>query len=234
TYGPLYDGSVETRAALNEGLRRRDQLAIDDALFNDATIAPTDRRAWSADDLRRHLFQRRHDLIYLAGHFSAEGAAAARWEPGSREFILASEILRSNVNMVNSIVFSSGCHAGYNVVNEHEYRTINLQPDWAQAFANKGAVLVAGTGFQYGDTKGTEYGERLYLDFARQLRQSSVGNPVSAGEALVRAKLLFLKTVLKSTDGVYKKQFLVSTIFGLPMLSVEFPGTPPALPDYPD
>ena len=44
-----------------------------------------------------------------------------------------------------------------------------------QAFAQKQAVLVAGTGYQYGDTDFLEYSERLYRDFAHELRAGAAG-----------------------------------------------------------
>ncbi len=34
----------------------------------------------------------------------------------------------------------------------------------------QGATLVAGTGYQYGDTEFLEFSERLYAGFARELR----------------------------------------------------------------
>ena len=46
---------------------------------------------------------------------------------------------------------------------------MTLPLDWAQAFAKR-ATLIAGTGYQYGDTDFLEYSERLYRDFARRLR----------------------------------------------------------------
>ena len=46
---------------------------------------------------------------------------------------------------------------------------VTLPLDWTQAFAQKGATLIAGTGYQYGDTDFVEYSERLYVEFAREL-----------------------------------------------------------------
>ena len=67
---------------------------------------------------------------------------------------------------------------------------MTVEPDWAQVFAGKGAILIAGTGYQYGDTEFVEYGERLYFEFTRELRRGS--GPVSVGDALVRAKQVYL------------------------------------------
>src|SRR5690606_20716490 len=99
--------------------------------------------------------------------------------------LAASEVVASDVDLTNAIVFSSGCHAGYNTVDGHGVPGITEEPDWAQAFAQKGATFIAGTGYQYGDGEYIEYSERLYLDFARRLRTGS--GPVSVGQALVQA-----------------------------------------------
>ena len=127
-------------------------------LIDAATVAPAN--GWSADELRTVLMESgRHDLMYLGGHFSSFSALAADHETR----VLASELLASSVDMRNAIIFSNGCHSGYNLVSGHKVPKVSIEPDWAQVFAAKGAVLIAGTGYQYGDTDFTEYGERLYL-----------------------------------------------------------------------
>ncbi len=67
-------------------------------------------------------------------------------------------------------MFSAGCHSGYNIVDGDAIPGVTVPLDWAQAFAQKQATLIAGTGYQYGDTDFLEYSERLYRDFARELR----------------------------------------------------------------
>ena len=90
--------------------------------------------------------------------------------------------------------------------------------DWAQAFAQKQATLIAGTGYQYGDTDFVEYSEQLYAEFARQLRTGT--GPVSVGDALVRAKQLYLQQN-PSVGTLDEKAVLEATIFGLPMTKVD-------------
>ena len=53
----------------------------------------------------------------------------------------------------------------------------------AQAFAQQKATLVAGTGYQYGDTDFLEYSERLYLNFAKELRAGTAGSKIAIGDA---------------------------------------------------
>ena len=155
-------------------------------------------------------------MIFLAGHFSANSALAADFSTS----LLTTDLAASPVNLVNSIVFSAGCHAGYNLVDGDAVTGVTLPLDWAQAFAQKRATLIAGTGYQYGDTDFLEYSERLYRDFARQLRAGT--GAVSVGEALVRAKLDYLATT-PDLRGLHEKALLETAVFGLPMLGVNMP-----------
>ena len=41
---------------------------------------------------------------------------------------------------------------------------LSPSPDWPEALAEKGATLLASTGYAYGDTVLTEYGERLFVN----------------------------------------------------------------------
>ena len=92
--------------------------------------------------------------------------------------------------------------------------------DWAQAFAQKGATLIAGTGYQYGDTDFLEYSERLYADFAQQLpRRHRAGRGRRRAR---RAKQAYLAAT-PDLSGIDKKALLEATLFGLPMLSVNMP-----------
>ena len=103
--------------------------------------------------------------------------------------------------------------------------------DWAQAFARKRATLIAGTGYQYGDTDFLEYSERLYRNFARQLRAGT--GAVSVGEALVRAKLDYLAAT-PDVRGLHEKALLEAAVFGLPMLGVNMPAGRVAAPPAPE
>jgi CSLREA domain-containing protein len=218
-YDFLEDGArevVDTLTTLN-GMAN-----VDDELIADQDLAPTDPESWTADQLRAKLLVNRYDLIYLAGHFSANSALAADYST----FMRTTELLQPDVvDMTKAIVFSPGCHSGYNIVNEHGIPGFTFEPDWAQALAQKGATLIAGTGYQYGDTEFVEYSERLYLNFARQLRTREAGQVVSVGQALVKAK----QTYLSGTPflrGMHEKALLEATLFGLPMLRVDMPGQP--------
>ncbi len=199
-----------------------------DELITDADVSPqqleepglTDPRrfSWNADDLRDVLLEERHDLIFLAGHFSANSALAADYQTQ----VITTELADSSVDLENAVVISAGCHAGYNLVDEDALAGVALPLDWAQAFAQKRAVLVAGTGYQYGDTDFLEYSERLYRDFTEELRAGPAGSAVSVGEALVNAKRTYLATT-PDIRGIHEKALLEATLFGLPMFGVNMP-----------
>ncbi len=210
TYEFLADGSDVVAEELRAGMNNDKAVT----LLTDA------EKVWSADDMRAQwLNKNRYDLSYLAGHFSHLGADAADYVTR----VTTNELVDSGLDLTNTVNFSSGCHSGYNLVNPHAGIVYDL--DWAQAFAQKGGHLIAGTGFQYGDADLTEYGERLYINFARELR---TGQPVPIGKALVAAKQEYLLDTTVEIDGVFEKTILVSTLFGLPMFEVtmEAPSEP--------
>jgi len=208
-YDFLTDAAIGVEAELAAGMG-----SSVETLISPANVAPAN--GWTADQLRQALFGQRHDLVYLAGHFSAFSALAADYET----FILASELEAATTDFKNTILFSAGCHSGYNAVDGEGIPFVTPQPDWPQAAARRQATLIAGTGYQYGDTDFIEYSERLYLRFARELRMGS--GPVSVGQALLRAKRHYLATT-PVMRGIHEKSFLEASLFGLPMLSVNMP-----------
>ncbi|MBE7550870.1 MAG: tandem-95 repeat protein [Anaerolineales bacterium] len=220
-YDFFADAAVEIQSQLESGLgvpadtliSARDVSPLDEDDPND----PNDPFAWTADQLAAQLLGQRHDVVFLGGHFSASSALAADYQ--SR--LLSTDLTSSPVNLENALIFSIGCHSGYNIVNEHGISQITAEPDWAQAFARKGATFIGGTGYQYGDTDFLEYSERIYLEFSRQLRTGS--GPVSVGQALVKAKQIYLAQT-PQLRALHEKSLLGATLFGLPMLSINMPG----------
>ena len=223
-YDFLADAANAVKSELQAGTG-----AAPDTLITPSGLSPQDPASWTATDLRTKLFGSRHDINFLAGHFSANSALAADFQTS----VLTTELAASSVNLVNAIVFSAGCHSGYNLVDGEALPGVAQPLDWTQAFAQKRATLIAGTGYQYGDTEFLEYSERLYRDFARELRAGT--GAVSIGEALTRAKLVYLGTT-PDIRGIHEKAILEATLFGLPMLGVNMPagrggapGTGPAI-----
>ena len=96
--------------------------------------------------------------------------------------------------------------------------------DWAQAFAQQQAVLIGGTGYQYGDTDFLEYSERLYPDFARGCVRASwplARTPVAVGGAL--AGQAGLPRGHGHLRGIHQKAVLEATLYGLPMTGFDAP-----------
>ena len=209
-YDFLTDAALGVETELEAGMGRPV-----DTLIAPAASAPAE--GWTAAQLRQALFTKRLDLVYLAGHFSAFSALAADYQT----VILANELQTAPNSFKNSILFSAGCHSGYNAVDQDGIAQVTPQPDWAQAAARRQATLIAGTGYQYGDTDFIEYSERIYLQFAKELRTGT--GPVSVGQALLRAKRYYLATT-PAMRGIHEKAFHEATLFGLPMLSVAMPG----------
>ncbi len=211
-------GSFASGIGTGAGTRR-------DTLIAANGIAVTDPGAWNADALRAAILGTRHDLIFLAGHFSSGAALAADFTTE----MSATELATSTVNLANAIVFSQGCHSGYNLVDADGIPGVSQTLDWAQAFARKRATLIAGTGYQYGDTDLIAYSEAIYAGFGRQLLAGS--GPVSVGQALVRAKQAYL-AINPTLEAIDTKALLEATLFGLPMLSVNLPnGRTPVVTD---
>jgi hypothetical protein len=191
--------------------------ATPDKLVTANGKSPEDPASWTAADLRLKLNSAvRYDVMFLAGHFSANSLLAADFKSS----VITTELSGFPVDLTNAVVFSAGCHAGYNLVDVDAIDGVTLKLDWAQAFAQKRATLIAGTGYQYGDTDFIEYSERLYNNFARQLRAGT--GPVAVGDALTRAKQDYLAAT-PDIRGLHQKALLEATLFGLPMLGVNMP-----------
>ena len=157
-----------------------------DTLITDADVPPTTttqggtpsrRTSWTATDLRNSLLGSRHDMVFLAGHFSANNTLAADYDTTVNSTELASAPAGT---FTDALVFSIGCHSGYTIVDDEGIPNVTVGLDWTEAFAKQGATLIAGTGYQYGDTDFIEYSEKLYADFAEQLR---IGTGAGAGRS---------------------------------------------------
>ncbi|MDO8671123.1 MAG: hypothetical protein Q7O66_06790, partial [Dehalococcoidia bacterium] len=161
---------------------------IADTLIQPGRKAPDDPSAWHASDLRAKLLGSvRHDVAVLSGHFSSGSLLAADYATS----MASAEISASTANLNNMLVYILGCHGGYTIPLEDELAGASPDPDWVKAFLRKGAAgLVASTGYAYGDTELVEYGERLLVNFAQQLRTGT--GPVPIGKALVEAKKAYL------------------------------------------
>ncbi len=209
--------------------------AIADAL--DARLPhPVDRLindSWTAADLRCHFLGQgtdlacgTHDVNAPNAHFthyaalSAGGFAASNFNDflGSQNVATAGG---STPVLKNRIVFSMGCHSGFNSPDGESSAAdpgTGVVPalDYAQAMARQQAVYVANTGYGLGDDAGIGGSEKLMSIFAQTLLQGNV----TAGHALVQAKQEYLSGLATMT--VYDaKSSMEAAFYGLPMYKVQ-------------
>jgi hypothetical protein len=213
-YDFLADGAAAVADELDAGLGS----AATTRLISARTCAPNEPCAWDAAQLESAILNTRYDLMFLAAHFDAYNALAADF----RTTLTSSELLAAPADLTNTIVFSPGCHSGYNVPASVVPPWFEPKPDFPQVFARRGATLIANTGYQYGSAYSVDYGERLYLEFSRALRTGD--GPVAVGDALLAAKRAYLAQLGIGLKGVYQKAHLTATLYGLPMLAVDMPG----------
>ncbi|HEX2785017.1 MAG TPA: hypothetical protein VHN36_15645, partial [Ilumatobacteraceae bacterium] len=197
---------------------RADTLITDQGVpTTDTTVGlPSRNKSWTATDLSTALFGSHHDLVFLAGHFSANNALAADYKT-----TVATTDLDAHPDVLkNSLVISAGCHAGYNLVDADGQPGVTLGLDWAEEMAKQHATFIGGTGYQYADTDFVAYSAKLYTLLATQLRSGS--GPVAIGPALVSAKQAYLAGV-SSLTGIDQKALLEATLYGLPMTALDLP-----------
>ena len=122
-YDFLEDSAKAVRDELQAGLGNTPI----DTLIMSHQLSPEDPSAWTASNLRTSLLVLHHDLVFLAGHFSASTALAADYKTS----LTTSDVLNSSTDFTNSLVYSAGCHSGYNIVNAHDVTNVTREPDWA-------------------------------------------------------------------------------------------------------
>ena len=219
-YDFVGDAAVAIQAELEAGTS-----STADTLIQAPGLPPTDPSAWTANQLRAKLFGGNFDIAVLTGHFSAGNLLAADYATE----LAALEVELTSSDLSDVLVLALGCHGGYTIPSGDLLPGISPEPDWAKAFLRKGAAgYISATGYAYGDTELTEYGERLFLLMAQQLRTDS--GPISVGQAVVKAKQQYLAETAHLT-GIDQKTLVEMTLYGLPMMKVDMPGArlnPPA------
>ncbi|MDT4961737.1 MAG: hypothetical protein QOF87_1384, partial [Pseudonocardiales bacterium] len=228
-YDFLTSAADAVEADLQAGLAtgaRNDQLITNQGVPTTTTTpatGPTRTASWTATDLSNALFGAHHDLVFLAGHFSANNTLAADYATS----LATSDVAARPNAFRNTLVFSAGCHSGYNLVDGDGVPGLTVGLDWAQAMAQQRAILIAGTGYQYADTNFLAYSAKLYTLFSHELRTGVAGTPVAVGQALVKAKQAYLEG-LGSVGGIDQKSIIQSTLYGLPMTGLNLPRRIPA------
>ncbi|WP_322489710.1 peptidase [Chloroflexus sp.] len=131
----------------------------------------------------------------------------------------------------NTIYYSVGCHSGYNVptsaiIQARDLPSSYYAADFAQAFNRHAGNWIGNTGYGYGTLDGVDYSERLAALLTQELtRNETRPDPMaengvtyvgrSIGEALVNAKLRYLRTSIGLNAYDYKV-LAITTLYGLP------------------
>src|SRR4029077_11850620 len=175
---------------------------------------------WTASDLGAKLLGPTppgYGIVALNGHFSANTALAADFATRLHTSDFAAI---QDTRFRNVLVLSSGCHSGYNIVDDQAIPNVTQPLDWPQLFNGKGATLIGGTGYQYGDTDFRKYTELILSNVSQELRYGT--GPVAVGDALASAKVTYLSQVA-TLSGTDEKALVESTLYGLPMFTVDLP-----------
>jgi hypothetical protein len=131
----------------------------------------------------------------------------------------------------NTLYYSVGCHSGYNVPYQAIDQLLDIPTpfyaaDFAQAFNRHAGNWIGNTGYGYGTLDGVDYSERLAALLTQELVRNEVRPDTSAtngetyvgrsiGDALVNAKLRYLRTALGLNAYDYKV-LSITTLYGLP------------------
>jgi hypothetical protein len=224
-YDFLTSAADSVEGDLSQGLgsgARNDQLITNQGVPITTTTGPSGPNrttSWTATDLSNSLFSSHHDLVFLAGHFSANNTLAADYSTT----LATTDVAAHPTAFTNSLVFSAGCHSGYNLVDGDGVPGLTVGLDWAQEMAQQRAILIAGTGYQYADTNFLAFSAKLYSLFAHDLRAGTPGTAVAIGQALVNAKRDYLGG-LATVGGIDQKAVIEATMYGLPMTALNLPG----------
>jgi hypothetical protein len=195
-------------------------VATNATLITGENVSPSTPASWSATQLMSALKTTAHQLVFIGAHFNANQLLAANRKTTLTTHTFASQI---GTSLENSVVLSAGCHAGY-TVDPAKALTYTTQLAWPQAFVEAGAALVAGTGFQYGDSNYVAASNQFYSDLVQQFGYTTHTATPSLGTALLQTQWRFLAG-LDELNGLEQKSLLQITLYGIPMLGVKMATT---------
>ncbi len=167
---------------------------------------------WSASDLGAALASNGGQppaFVSINAH-----ADDSRFQAANGTLYTTDDVVAAALTFDGRIVFSMGCHAGLNVPDAF-LPPAGRRTDWAERLSAAGAaVVVANTGFGYGDSDVVAYSEDLNARFASHLAEG-----LTAGAALTQAKQEFQGDL--GIVGVYDEKAMAElTLYGLPMVAV--------------
>jgi len=200
-YDFLKDGSTQISARL----KAKVGAANATELINDT---------WSKTNLLGAMFPATNvpQIVSLNAHYDHFRSLPADENAANRETILFTTADLLTRSTSGRVVFTMGCHSALPVSDFVVGDP--LKPDWAQAYAQTGAVVYMGnTGFGLGDTAAVLYSEKLNVLFAERLDGS-----MTVGQALAFAKQEYAAT--PTLSGYHLKVIDQASMMGLPMYRV--------------
>ena len=235
-YDFMADGATTIDTALSAHIPSRQSLISNSwdktALLSDLYPAG---QSPAVDSLNAHFDH--HSLLPAAGNTTGDLSS----------LVTTADVATNPNRLQGRLVFSMGCHSGLSVPDGYLTGTsttadapadTDVVPgetaaqtaarrarlDWAEAFANDGAVYIGNTGYGYGDSSAVSFSERLMVELAKRLDGS-----VSAGQALQFAKQGYYGSLATFSD--YDQKSLMETVFyGLPFWGIGAASTPPTVP----
>jgi hypothetical protein len=183
-----------------------------DTLSTDLGSNNTDRTLigpnWSCNDLRAKQLNAapRFDVQAINGHANhrAEGCPQGG-------VISADEIAPGTADLSRAVIYTVGCHSGFNDLGSDNIGQRGL--DLTQAFARRKVNYIANTGFGWGYRIGVGLSERLMADLTLELLR---GNSARIGPALRDAKQRYYAETSGFTDHD-EKILIEATLYGVPM-----------------
>jgi Tol biopolymer transport system component len=177
--------------------------------------------SWSKNNLLAAMFPASNPPVLdsINAHYDHFRALPADENAANRETILYTTADLAGRSTTGRVIFTMGCHS---VLPVSDFVLGNaLNADWAQAYAQSGAVVYMGnTGYGLGDTAAVLYSEKLNLLFADRLDGS-----MTVGQALAFAKQEYAATPTQS--GYHLKVVNEANMMGLPMYRVGSRAAPP-------
>ncbi len=180
---------------------------------------------WSKTDLLGAMFPTANapQIVSLNAHYDHFRSLPADENAAHRETILFTTADLLTRSTSGRVVFTMGCHSAL-PVSDFVVGDV-LKPDWAQAYAQTGAVVYMGnTGYGLGDTAAVLYSEKLNVLFAERL-----DGTMTVGQALAFAKQEYAAT--PTLSGYHLKVIDQASMMGLPMYRVGTAGTGAAPPN---
>ena len=176
--------------------------------------------SWSKSNLLAAMFPTSNPPILdsINAHYDHARALPADENAAQRETILFTTADLAGRSTSGRVIFTMGCHSAL-PVSDFVFGS-SLNADWAQAYAQSGAVVYMGnTGYGLGDTAAVLYTEKLNVLFADRLDGS-----MTVGQALAFAKQEYAATPTQS--GYHLKVIDEANLMGLPMYRVGTGATP--------